>query len=94
MRDETTRMNMRIATLVTENCELKATVSKQRKELEQLAEALENMVSGSDIQRQAALHVLDKVHKAWDQEARNQVEQDLYRAGITEDPDMDGGLLG
>ncbi len=34
----------------------------------------------------------------WDKEAddkaRDEVEQDLHRAGIIEDPDMDGGLLG
>jgi hypothetical protein len=30
----------------------------------------------------------------WDREAREQVEKELFEAGIIEDPDMDGGLLG
>ena len=29
-----------------------------------------------------------------DQSARTQVESDLQRAGIIEDPDLDGGLMG
>ncbi len=61
---------------------------------QQLWEALENFVSSSDIQRQSALSVMDGIEQAEDLSARAQVESELYQAGIIEDPDMDGGLLG
>lgn len=35
-----------------------------------------------------------KMHMVEDAEARAQVEKELHEAGIIEDPDMDGGLLG
>ena len=35
-----------------------------------------------------------KTDEETDDEAREEVENDLHNAGIIEDPDVDGGLLG
>lgn len=40
------------------------------------------------------LGCLEKYNELIDEEVRAEVEQDLHAAGIIEDPDMDGGLLG
>ena len=68
-------------------------ITKQR-----LAEALQNFISSSDIQRQSALAVMDDIEKQEDAiidaDARAQVELSLFESGIIEDPDYDGGLLG
>jgi hypothetical protein len=82
----------------TEACkrkrELEGRLSAQKSYCQILSEALENFVSGSDIQRQAALMALDEYNKGIDQAARDEVESELHEAGIIEDPDVDGGLLG
>ena len=38
--------------------------------------------------------VVELTDEEYDQLARKEVEQSLYQAGIIEDPDIDGGLLG
>ena len=38
--------------------------------------------------------IYPEVAERADAEARRQVERELYEAGVIEDPDVDGGLLG
>ena len=46
------------------------------------------------IRREAAERMEAEIEMAEDFAARRQVEQALYAAGIIEDPEMYGGLLG
>jgi hypothetical protein len=70
------------------------TIARLRKTESGLANTLENLISGMDIQRTNALTVLDAYHKGVDADARAEVETSLHEAGITEDPEVDGGLMG
>ena len=71
---------------------------RTRIQRDQLADMLENVNSTMDVQRQAALELLDTVKQSHDEEidveARAIVERRLHEAGIIEDPDIDGGIIG
>lgn len=58
---------------------------------------LETVIGQLETIRQATLPVLDTVMKSYedlDKDAREQVEDELFQAGIIENPDMGGGLFG
>ena len=71
---------------------------RTRIQRDQLADMLENVISTMDVQSQAALELLDTVKQSQDEEidveARAIVERRLHEAGIIEDPDIDGGIIG